>query len=341
MSHLGQRISEVIGEITFSKTAKVGLENAQANRPYFGKTIQDLIPAKKATDAAIVIVGGPSLHRKKSIEKIQASEFDGTLVVADGSLGHCLRKGVVPDYVVTVDSHPYRIVRWFGDTELGGRPEDDYFVRQDLDPAHWQNEKRCNSELIDLVNQFGPRIKSIISTSVDVSVTKRCVEAGMDLYWWNPMYDDFEQEESLTRKLFESNRIPCLVTGGNVGTSAWIFAHSILKIKHLALVGMDLGYAPGTPLLNTQYYKELVQVFGDRVQEAYIQIHNPHLNETWFTDPTYYWYRKVFLDLATEADCTTYNCTEGGTLFSDSIPFLSLNEFVEKFRSSNGKNIAC
>lgn len=330
MGELGLDIAKLIGEVTLSKSTKLGWGNAEKNRPFFGKTLADLEGSRDG-GAAIVIVGGPSLHRKNSVARIRDLGFKGDLIVADGSLGHCLRYGVVPQYVVTVDAHPYRIVRWFGDTELETRPEDDYFTRQDLDPAHWQNERKCNQELIDLVNCHGPRIKAIIATSVDPCVTRRCVESGMDLYWWNPMYDDYEIADSLTGRLVKANGIPCMVTGGNVGTSAWIFAHAILKHRHIALVGMDLGYAPGTPLRNTQYFTEIQELFKDRVEEAYIPIHNPHLNETWFTDPTYYWYRKVFLDLAKEADCTTYNCTEGGTLFGDDVPFIPLEHFIREF----------
>lgn len=246
-------------------------------------------------------------------------------------MGYCLRNGLTPHYVVTVDGHPHRIVRWYGDPDLETRPADDYFSRQDLDPAFRVNQARVNRELIELVNASGPKMKAILSTSSPVSVTKRAQQAGMELYWWNPIYDDYDAPDSITKKLFDSNGIPCMVTGGNVGTCAWILAHAILRHKNVALVGMDLGYAPGTPLLNTQYYYELKELLGDRVAQGYIDVYNPHLKQTWFTDPTYYWYRQIFIDLAKSADCGTYNCTEGGTLFSDEIPFITLDEFLKKF----------
>jgi hypothetical protein len=338
MSDLGERIVSVIGEATLLKTTKVGLQNAERNRPFFGKTIEDLMVGddqEDANGAALVIVGGPSLHRKDPVPRILASGFKGKVVVADGSLGYSLRKGLVPDYLISVDPHPYRIVRWFGDPDLERRPKDDYFSRQDLDPEHWKDEVRQNQQLLELVNRHGPQIKAILATSVDVSVTERCHQAGMQLFWWNPLYDDGESSESISRKLFESNGIPCMVTGGNVGAAAWIFAHSILRKKHVGLLGMDLGYAPGTPLTNTQYFTELVEMFGDKVSDAYIHIHNPHLNETWYTDPTYAWYRKVMLQLVREAPCITYNCTEGGTLFGDGIRFVGLDEFLIQFHNGH------
>ena len=340
MSSLGERIAEKLPEATALKRTGVGLQNAENNRPYFVKSINDLsISHLESERPAIVISGGPSLHRKKSAGKIIASGFKGNITATDGALGYCLRNGLVPDYVVCLDPHPYWIVRWFGDTELESRPPDDYFIRQDLDPAH-KEEKRWNQELIELVNHYGPQLKILLCTSVDISVTKRCVEAGMHIYWWNPLYDDPALPDSLSRKLFESTSIPCLVTWGNGGTAAWILTHTVLKRKHIALVGMDFGYAPGTPPLNTQFWHPLVEILGEkRATEAFIEIFNPYLNETWFSDPTYYWYRQVFLELAKEADCITYNCTEGGTLFGDPIIFTPLAEFLSKFScTKKGEN---
>lgn len=339
MNNLGIRISERIGEATALKRGQAGLDNAEQNRQYFGKTINDLPGSNKSEldGAAIVMVGGPSLHRKDPATKILASGFEGDIIVADGSLGYCLRNGLVPTYVITLDPDLHRIVRWFGDTELETRPEDDYFLRQDFDLKHKQDQIGYNNQLIELVNRYGKEIKVIISTSAPLPVTRRCIESGMELFWWNPLYDDPSEPNSISKKLFESNRIPCMVTGGNVGTAAWIFAHAVLKRKHVALTGMDLGYAPGTPLLNTQYYYEMVELFGEKAVDAYIQIYNPYLGETWFTDPTYYWYRSVFLDLVKDAECITYNCTEGGTLFSKDMTFVKLIEFLDKFTESHVK----
>lgn len=330
---LAQRLLSHIGAASYAKSSKLGLPNAEANRPYFGKTIADLPAPAEPSGSAIVIVGGPSLHRRKPAQKIAASGFRGVVITSDGSLGYCLRNGLVPDYVVTVDGHPHRIVRWYGDPDLEARPPDDYFGRQDLDPEMWKDQVKLNRELIELVDRHGPRIKALLSTSTPPAVTRRCLGAGMDIYWWNPIYDDYQAAESITRSLFTSNRIPCLVTGGNVGTCAWVLAHAVLRRRRVALCGMDLGYAPGTPLLSTQYYYELKDLLKDRVAEAYIRIHNPALGETWFTDPTYYWYRQNFLELAAESDCETFNCTEGGTLFGPGIVWMPLDEFLRRFES--------
>jgi hypothetical protein len=75
----------------------------------------------------------------------------------------------------------------------------------------------------------------------------------MALFWWNPLYDDYDRPDSVSRKLFALNRLPCINGGGNVGTAAWVLAHAILAKRRVALVGVDFGYAPGTPYAKTQY----------------------------------------------------------------------------------------
>jgi hypothetical protein len=324
---------DIIARQTLEKTAEAGLQNAKKNLPYIKKTILDLTPeaGTRVTYSAIVISAGPSLHRRPTAQAILASKFKGPIIAVDGSLGYCLRNGLVPHYVVTVDPHPNRIIRWFGDPALAYREPDDYFRRQDLDPALNRDETARNQELIELVNRHGHSIKAIISTSVSEEITLRCLEAGMELYWWNPLYDDYDKPKSYSRRVYKLTKAPCMVTGGNCGTSAWVFAHAVLQSRRTALLGMDLSYPPDTPIKNTQYYKEMVEIFGDEAEEAFIRIYNPYLKQTWFTDPTYYWYRQSLLDLARQAGCETYNCTEGGIFFGKGIKFIPLKDFLEKF----------
>ena len=137
----------------------------------------------------------------------------------------------------------------------------------------------------------------------------------------------------MTEQIFNMNNVPCMVSGGNVGSAAWIFAHAILGIKEVAVVGMDFSYAPGTPLEKTQYHTEIVEVFGDNAEEAFIDVYNPHEDETWFTDPAYYWYRQIFSQMAQEAGCKTFNCTEGGILFGGGIEYSSLSDFLSSHDS--------
>lgn len=330
MKRLNNDELKSISQATLRKTGEIGLKHAKLNAAYIKYTINDI--KLKDPLPALVISAGPSLHRNKSLEVIKKSNFNGHLIAADGTLGHCLRNGIIPDYVLTVDPHPHRIIRWFGDTHLSKRPEDDYFRRQDLDPALNKCEVERNNELIRLVNLHGHKIKVIISTSVSPEITARCLEAGCQLYWWNPLYDDFDNPKSYSKRIYKiTQKTPCMVTGGNCGTSAWVFAHAVLGSPVIIMVGMDLSYPPGTTVDKTQYYDILCELFPDNPEYGLIKVHNPHLRKSCFTDPAYYWYAQSFLQLAKLADCKTYNCTEGGIVFGKGVEFTELSKTLKMF----------
>ncbi len=326
---LGRKIARALEAATFERVAGVGLANAEANRPRIARSVLELAETPLgAGEAAIVVGAGPSLRRRRSLERLRASGFAGTIVAADGALGACLRAGVVPHVVVSVDPHPERIVRWFGDPALTAAPADDYFRRQEMDAEHRQDELGANRALVELVDAYGPKIKVAAATSAAPAVVERCEQARMEIYWWNPMYDDYDRPDSLSRRLWKSNGLPCLNGGGNVGTAAWVLTHAVLGKKRIGLVGIDLGYAPGTPYEKTQYYPELRALLGDRYKEAFIHTADPATGAVWFSDPAYHWFRDVFLEMAREADCETFNCTEGGLLAGPGVTTVSLDGFL-------------
>lgn len=325
---LGKRIASRLEAATFERIAGVGLENAAVNTPKIVRSILALADvALGAGDSAVVVGAGPSLHRKDSLARLRKSGYAGTVVAVDGALGACLRAGVVPHVVVSVDPHRERIVRWFGDPAMTAAPADDYFRRQEMDPALAADELAANRALVDLVDAHGPRLRAAVATSAAPAVVARCEAAGIATYWWNPMYDDYDKPESLSRRLYEANGLPCLNGGGNVGTAAWVIAHAVLGKKRVALLGIDFSYPPGTPYARTQYYPELREMLGDAYEQAYVRTDNPY-GETWMCDPAYWWFRGVFLDMAREAPCRTINCTEGGILFGDPIEVSTIEEFA-------------
>lgn len=310
------------------------LRHAHQNRSRLRKTIRDLpalSPAKRAS--GIVISAGPSLHRRSSIRRIHDSGYTGTVIAVDASFAACLREGLFPDYVLTLDPHPTRMVRWFGDPEWEkNAASDDYFQRQDLDVEFRNDASRRNRETLELVNSQGHRTRAIVASTAPPNVVQRIEEAEMEMYWWNPLVDDPRGEVSLTRQLFEINRAPCLNTGGNVGTASWVFAATTLKLPAIALAGMDMGYYPDTPYEKTQLYHEYVSHLDDpeAIDECFHWVRFPLDGERYYTDPTYYWYGRNFLELLEKTSSRTYNCTEAGTLVGDRLECVSLDTFLER-----------
>jgi hypothetical protein len=318
--------------ITVDRIGRLGIENAARNQAFLqnGQTLAELRDtAIGGGDSCIIVAAGPSLRRCDPISAIKNSGYKGTIIATESAMSACLRNGIVPDLTVTLDPHATRIVRWFGASKLD--LDDDYFRRQDMD-TNFADEIKHNTELVDLLNRSGKEIRIALSTSASKAVVERVIEIGMPIYWWNPMYDDPDQPGSVTKELYRQNRLPCMNAGGNVGTSAWMLAHSVLGKKHVAVVGMDLSYYDDTPYFNTQYYHELVSLVGeDNLDSVFVKIFNPYLERQFYTDPAYLWYRQCFLELAADADCKTYNCTGGGILFGDFVEFTDLDQFLDRF----------
>ncbi len=330
---LGQQLVAQMGEITRARILDLALANARANLPAIreGQSLKALRDMEIGEgDKAVVIAAGPSLHRKQVAEQLLAADYDGAIIATESSMLYCLRHGIIPDLVVTVDPHPSRIVRWFGDPELteADLQEDDYFQRQDLDSS-FAKALRTNAEIIELLEHYGPQMRIAVSSSSASSVVQRAHQSGMQVYWWNPMYDDPNRQDGITRTLQAENGLPCINAGGNVGSAAWMMANAVLGKKRIAVTGMDLGYYADTPYRNTQYYYEALALAGEeRLEEMYMHIYNPHLEQWFYTDPAYLWYRDCFLQMAEHARCATYNCTEGGILFGDPIHFTPLADFL-------------
>ncbi len=252
----------------------------------------------------------------------------------DASFAACLREGLHPDFVVTLDPHPTRMVRWFGDPEWErNSASDDYFKRQDLDVEFRKNASRRNQETIDLIDTNGYRTQAIVASTAPANVVCRLAEASMEMYWWNPLVDNPQGAGSLTRKLFDINHAPCLNTGGNVGTAAWVFASTTLKLPTVSLVGMDLGYYSDTPYNATQLYYEYLHHLGDdeNIEDCFCWVQFPLDGEMYYTDPTYSWYAQNFAELLEKTTSTTYNCTEGGALVTDRLECTNLDSYLKKY----------
>ncbi|MBI5202078.1 MAG: DUF115 domain-containing protein [Elusimicrobia bacterium] len=336
MTTLPARFEALVGEI-----GDIGrrhhhddlLRNAKQNLPHQKKTIRDVpAPAGEKSKSALVISAGPSLRKRSMLRRILDAKYTGTVVAIDGSLTACLREGLVPDYVLTLDPHPTRMVRWFGDHDLEEHTKnDDYFSRQDLDVSFRAKQKETNAANIELVNKYGPRLKVVCASSAPGNVVARLEEAKCEIYWWNPLVDDPRAPDSLTKQLYDINKLPAFNTGGNVGSAAFVFAATKLKIPRVGVLGMDLGYYAELPREQTQTYFELLKHFGGdtkAIADCFTDFKFPLTGETFYTDPVYFWYRKNLLQLLEQAPCKTFNCTEGGTLFGPDIACVALEDFI-------------
>jgi hypothetical protein len=339
---LARKLLQHMNGLTKDRHGALALDNIEKNRKWLtrGESLAALAGEKIGDgDSAIVIAAGPSVKRRDPARQIQAAGYTGATVASESAILYCLRNGVIPSLAVTVDPHTTRVVRWLGDPTLTVEKlrEDDYFSRQDQDDA-FADEMKANAEILGLLERHGSKIRMALPVTASEAVVQRVFETGMRVYWWIPMLDDPDDSASMTAHLQREFDLPCVNTGGNVGTAAWMMANAVLAKEHIALTGIDFSYYDGTPYANTQYYREAVALVGEENLDAlFIRIYNPHLGAWFFTDPAYMWYRESFLEMLPDPDCTTYNCTEGGILFGDGIVSIKLAEFLAQRGGPNAQ----
>ena len=313
------KFGELVNEITkrgYEWHRERIVENTRLNAPYIKKSVRDISPDPSPV---LIVSAGPSLYRENVLKRIYG-QFKGTIIATDGAYVQCLRAGIVPNYVVTLDPHPTRMVRWFGDPEYERNSDgDDYFNRQDLDIAFRENAAEENAKNIALVDRY--KVPLVIGTTAPQNVVART--ADFDRYWFAPLVDS-PSKDGLTREMVRLSGVPAMNTGGTVGTAAWVFAHAYLKAPYIGVVGMDFGYYMDTPFDKTQSYHMLKDY--QNISEFY-----PHYTGPWgetYTDPSYWWYRENFLDLLKANRARIINASGAGLLFGEGVGCMELEQWL-------------
>lgn len=298
------------------------LANSTANKPHMTRSIREL--QRRSGPRVLVASAGPSL-RRNLYELSQAAHDELPAIVAvDGAYIACLERGIRPDYVITIDPHPTRIVRWFGDPDLGEHAqEDDYFARQDLDESFRAQMAARNRDNIALVDGACRNSRLVVCSAAPANVVTRT--AAFERYWFAPLIDQPRLPGSITRDLARITGLPSLNTGGTVGTAAAVFAHCILRARSIALIGMDLGYARDLPLERTQSW-DMLKDKAD-VAQHYPSVQHPQWGEC-YTDPTYFAYRANLLGLLKAGGFSVYNCTGAGALYGPHVQCGSIGEWL-------------
>jgi len=258
------------------------------------------------------------LFRNKHLEMLSAAIKDGSytgmVVCSDGGFIPTLEAGIVPDAVVTVDGAP--------------------IIKKYFDPP--------------LVKEHGSKIAWILSVTADHGVYLTGKNAGLKVFWFNPMFDDWRQNESWTKiqRLMSRTEqhplgVPVANAGGNSGACAWIMAMDLFKRAPVALIGIDFGYPEDTKLEDTQYYSAVLnEAKGDVgiIKKTYKEFFHPTFKTKAYVDLVFYHYRQAFIEMQQEVAIWykmyggTINCTEGGTLFGNGITCMKFSEFLEKWK---------
>ena len=331
---LFNNIQKQISSITNKSLINIILKNIKSNSSLIKNNlkIKDLkTKLTKNSKIALVIAAGPSLRKYDYRSLIKKNRNKLIIICADGSLYYLLEKKIIPDLVITLDPHKDRIVRWFGDESLtlSKLKKDNYYRKQDLDSSY-QNEIVTNEKVLKLTNKYGKKLKVAACSSSSKKVVRRLLNINSKIYWWHPFLDNPKNKFSLTRKIYNKNKIPIINSLGNVGSACWVFAETILECKKIALLGMDFAYYVDTPLEFTQYYNLLKKNFGIKnLKFFYKKIYNKYTKQTYYTDHVYFWFMKIFFDALRESKSKTYNCTNGGILYKSPLKNCTFETFLK------------
>ena len=318
--HLSDLVPERITRYSLEVLMPLWCENLAINIPHIrtGKAINDLEGYGKGR-VAIVIGAGPSLWKKNHLQILAESDFDGIVLICDRVLKDALKAGVTPDkfdiFVGTVD----------GNRELIWKHYDD-----------------------PIVDMFGNKIKGLFTTMAAPNARERAEKAGIEIYWFNPVFDDWRKNESFTRlagMMTKTEKRPkgigCIRGGGNVGCALWAIAFSVLGCDKVGLIGIDLGYLDGTPIEKTPYFDKILKSAKGNLNLAskyFKRIYNPYFKCYCLVDFVFDSYRKIWLYMASKApkDVVTVNCTEGGSLFGEPYIYcMRFKDFLEHYKEEN------
>tara|TARA_Y100000590_G_scaffold303144_1_gene341771 strand:+ start:705 stop:1679 length:975 start_codon:yes stop_codon:yes gene_type:complete len=273
---------------------------------------------------AIIIGKGPSINKKNHLKLLANSNYDGTIVCCDGKLIDTLNAGVTPDkfpdfYVVTVD--PLRSIM-----------------------RNYDNP---------IVQKYGSKINAIFSVVSHPDAVQSARNSKMKIHWIHSLVDYNEGKKSfnyitsvMVRTKNHSNGLPAIQTGANVGTSSWFTAWKILKCSKIALIGINHGWEPDDPwdlilshtLNNNEIPTEPISIDRNTklFKKLFPKLFNPDLKSYFILDPIFQLYRSALLEFIERSPdwVSTYNATEGGSIFGKRVYNIKLNDFL--CRSENG-----
>ena len=315
-------IEKELNNVTYNRFYDDWIKNFSLNLEniWNGHSARELMPANNFVSKPSLVIGrGPSLLKNNHLSLLEDSNFDGSIVCCDGALPTVLKNNVTPDnyknfFVVTIDAQIHQ-------KEI------------------YENE---------IVKNFGKNIKCILSTTVPLSTYTAAKDSGMEVYWLHTLFDYDKGPSSfnyisgmMSKSKNHQKGLPAIQTGGNVGTSSWVIAWSILKSKIVCLLGLDQGYPEEIDLKSENYHKFPKEIFehSGAYEKAFPLVYNPEFDCKCRQDPIFQYYcnaLKEFIDNVSEK-VTTFNATEGGALFGKNIHCIKFKEFLLKYENSTLK----
>lgn len=245
----------------------------------------------------IVVGAGPTLWKKNHLRTLKKAKWQHAIFACDRMLIPLLKKGIIPDYVGTVDPRP--ILAKFYD-----------------DP---------------IVDKYADEIKAVFPVSTHPDVVKKC---PFEIYWCVPRMDEMlhDQPQSLTKAMHFLCDKGIVVTAGNTGTFCWALA-SGLHYEPIILIGFDLSYDTSKPE-ETVYYqaiKKEKEGNAQKIKAEFTKGYHPFFKTPFLIDTVFMIYRYGTLKFINLTGAPTINCTEGGSLYGGKVKCAYFKPTLKKY----------
>jgi len=285
------------------------------NEPSANKLTPILTNNQFQNKSAIIIGRGPSVKKKKHLELLANSNFDGIIICCDGMLKNALEAGITPIkfpeyYVVSID--PYDPAKEFYEDEI--------------------------------IKKYGSSINGIFSTIVKPTTVEKARNAGIKIHWLHSLFDydegkkSFNQISALIVRSKKHAGLPAIQTGGNVGTSSWFVGWKILKCNTICLIGINHGWEESDSwekiISHGSNLVDISVVDRDKpsFKKLFQTIYNPDFDCKCIIDPLFQFYSSALKEFIARSPewLTTINATEGGSIFGKRINGMKFQEFLNR-----------
>jgi hypothetical protein len=302
--YMDNNLEDNIQQNTCRILGPLWMRNFAKNLPriWAGGNLGDL--AIHNAETALIIGAGPSVEANHQLEALASSNYQKNkkhlIFATDRMLIPCLKKGVVPDFVVTVDGNGEKIPLWFDNPIVAEHPE----------------------------------VKCLAAVTIHPNTVEKIEKAGMRIYWFHGMLDTLSQIDSLTYWLNEMAEKTIINCGGNCGTTAVVIAYSF-HCNPIAFIGLNFGYLENTKYEDTACYEEIKKASPDNFGflAAYTKIKHPFFSTIALTDMVFMRYRDSFIKMMSWLkfkEVKLINCTEGGILFCPGMDYMYFKDFLRE-----------
>ena len=286
-----------VAEQTFQLKEALWADNLAENMPVVrsGGDIKEL--PKLNGSSAVVVGAGPSVERHGHLNLLKESGYGSAIVACDKILVPCLKAGVTPSIVISIDG-AQAISKFFDDT---------------------------------IIAENG-RTKAALNV---ITHPDTVAKIPCEKYFFMTSYDDPFEKKSITRIIHFMTRKTIMSSFGCVGGQAVNLA-MFLGANPVVMVGMDYGYPSDTPLEQTSYYQSyrwLAEKSRKKIGDYFTKIRNPDTGEEVMLDLNWSVYRELFLRhmKMLKKKIQVVNCSPTSSLFGENIEFLPLKEALEKW----------